>query len=110
MHDGGDPIYFADLSRAIKRMSYDYQMIEEEQKKKHNLTKQVQANIQKYKLEQINDQIDSASSKKVPDFSDNVSKLNKDRSQSPEDQKEALNKKDGEQIMYSLNYFEPRDF
>ena len=39
MHDGGDPIYFADLSRAIKRMSYDYQMIEEEQKKKHNLTK-----------------------------------------------------------------------
>lgn len=110
MHDGGDPIYFADLSRAIKRMSYDYQMIEEKQKKKHNLTKQVQANIQKYKLEQINDQIDSASSKKVPDFSDNVSKLNRDRSQSPDDKDGASIKKEGEQVMYSLNYFEPRDF
>ena len=24
MQDGGDPIYFKDLKRAIKRMSYDY--------------------------------------------------------------------------------------
>ena len=71
---GGEPLMFESIAKAIRRMSHDYQITEENLRKKHSANEQIKLNIQKYQLNQINDQITSPKNK---DFSDAVSHLTK---------------------------------
>lgn len=66
---------FESIAKAIRRMSHDYQINEENLRKQHSANEQIKLNIQKYQLNQLNDQL--ATSPRNKDFSDQVSGLTK---------------------------------
>lgn len=48
--DGGDPITSANLTRAINRMSYDYQKMEKKLVKFHSVMHTIESNMSKFKM------------------------------------------------------------
>ena len=53
--NGGEPLMFESIQKAIRRMSHDYQITENNLRKQHTANEQIKLNMQKYKLQDLND-------------------------------------------------------
>ena len=51
--DGGDPLTAKLIRRAIRRMSYDYQKLERELKRKHSSMNTIKKNISQFEFGQV---------------------------------------------------------